>query len=129
MSSVAKQLAVAAAVLGAVAASGCGSSSTSTDTGSAGSSAAAAAQSGNVTVQIKNFAFAPPSLTVKVGSVVTWNNGDGATHTATAVDGTFDSGNIDAGGSSKPVTFSKAGTVQFRCNIHQYMTGTITVTS
>ena len=130
MSDMVRRLAAAAAVITAVvAATGCGSSG---DTGSGASpsgSTGGAAQSGDVTVDIKNFAFGPQSLTVTVGSKVTWKNDDTTTHTATAGDGTFDTGNINASSSSKTVTFSKAGTFQYRCNIHQYMTATVTVTS
>ena len=43
-----------------------------------------AANAGSVT--IKNFAFSPKSITVKVGDSVTWTNQDAATHNAVAND-------------------------------------------
>jgi plastocyanin len=77
-------------------------------------------------VSIQGFAFDPADLTVHVGDTVTWTNQDGATHTATADGGAFDTGNI-GGGSSKQVTFSTAGTFPYHCSIHASMHGTITV--
>ena len=47
-------------------------------------------------------------------------------HTVTAVDGAFDSGNL-ARNQSFGHTFGTAGTFMYRCNIHQYMQGTIVV--
>src|SRR5262245_60348026 len=77
-------------------------------------------------VKIVGFAFAPDSVTVKVGDTVQWTNGDGATHTATADDGTWDTGNI-SGGSSASVTFDTAGTFAYHCAIHSSMHGTVVV--
>jgi len=77
-------------------------------------------------VSIAGFAFAPDSVTVKVGDSVQWTNNDGATHTATADDGTWDTGNI-SGGSSAVVTFDTPGTFAYHCAIHSSMHGTIVV--
>jgi len=84
-------------------------------------------QAASGTVRIAGFAFAPGSSSVKVGDSVKWTNQDGATHTVTADDGAFDSGNL-AGGKSFSFTFDEAGTYAYHCNIHQSMTGTVTVT-
>ena len=35
--------------------------------------------------------------------------------------------NVDAGKSSKPIEFKKAGTIPYECEHHEKMTGTITV--
>lgn len=77
-------------------------------------------------VAISGFAFTPPSVTVTVGDSVTWTNGDGVGHTATADDASFDTGTIAAGGSGS-VTFATAGTFAYHCSIHPAMTGTVTV--
>ena len=77
-------------------------------------------------VQIKNFAFAPASLTVSVGATVTWTNNDSVTHTVTANDKSFDSGNLDPG-KTFSFTFKKAGTYAYHCAIHTNMTATIVV--
>ena len=73
--------------------------------------------------------YSPSSFTVKVGTSVTWVNHDGTTHTATSKGSSlFDSGNIPTGGSFS-YTFTQAGTYQYYCTIHPWMTGTIVVTS
>ena len=77
-------------------------------------------------VTIENFAFDPADLTVSVGDTVTWSNKDSAAHTATADGGSFDTGTI-AAGSSKSVTFSKAGTFTYHCKIHASMTARVVV--
>lgn len=77
-------------------------------------------------ISIVNMAFSPASLTVTVGSNVTWTNNDNMTHTVTADDNSFDSGNI-AMGSKYSKTFPTAGTYTYHCTIHPNMKGTIIV--
>jgi plastocyanin len=77
-------------------------------------------------VSIANFAFDPATVTVDVGDSVTWANQDGTAHTATAGDGSFNTGNITAGGSAT-VTFDTAGTFAYVCSIHPQMAGTVVV--
>ncbi len=79
-----------------------------------------------VVVTIKDFAFSPSSLTVPVGTTVTWKNADSAAHTVTSTDKTFDSGNLD-GGKSYSFTFSKAGTYKYVCSYHSNMTAQVVV--
>jgi plastocyanin len=82
------------------------------------------------TIVIKNFAFAPMTLTVAPGATVTVKNEDTATHTVSATGDVkaFDTGNI-AGGATKTFTApSKAGSYSYICDIHNYMQGTLTVT-
>src|SRR6516225_10010166 len=67
--------------------------------------------SGN-SVTIMNFAFSPASLTVKTGTKVTWTNNDSITHTVTADQGAFDSGDLSPGNSFS-FTFTKAGTYSY----------------
>ncbi len=78
------------------------------------------------TVTIPGFSFSPGSVTVHVGDRVTWRNTSGIGHTATADDGSFDTGTI-AGGSSGSVTLSNAGTFAYHCSIHPSMQGTVIV--
>jgi plastocyanin len=95
---------------------------TSDSTSSASSSGGKA---GNGTaIVIKNFQFSPDPITVKAGSTVTVTNGDGTTHTLTADDKAFDTGNLD-GGAKATIKIDKPGKYAYHCDIHQYMTGTI----
>ena len=107
-------------------------SGTTTTTTSAGSSTTVAdsVPADGKTVSIKDFAFAPASLTVKVGDTVTWTNDDDSAHTATSDDKVtpeFDAGDIEAS-KTGTVTFDKAGTFAYHCDFHASMTGTIVVT-
>jgi plastocyanin len=77
-------------------------------------------------ITIADFDFGGP-VTVAAGETITVRNTDGVTHTWTASDGAFDSGNI-AGGSEFSTTLDAPGEYAFFCEIHPSMTGTITVT-
>ena len=80
-----------------------------------------------------NFAFSPATLTVKVGTTVTWTNMTQAPHTVTSDDGkSFDSGiatPIPASGGTFSFTFKQAGTFGYHCQIHPFMKATIIVTA
>lgn len=79
-------------------------------------------------VTMQNFAFSPANITVKVGTTVTWTNEDSTVHTVTETDGQDGPKSGDVGqGSSYSFTFKKAGTYHYHCQIHPYMTGTVTV--
>lgn len=80
------------------------------------------------TLAVKNFAFQPATLEVPAGAVVTVRNEDGAAHTATADEGSFDTGNV-AGGATSTFTAPRRGEVPYKCDIHQYMRGVIRVRS
>ena len=82
--------------------------------------------SASESVEISGYAFNPSGLTVAVGDQVTWTNSDSASHTATANDGTFESGNL-AKGESYSYTFTTVGTIAYHCNLHSSMSATITV--
>src|SRR5712691_13496753 len=77
-------------------------------------------------VTIQNSAFAPPTITVRVGDTVTWTNRDAFSHTSTSDTGAWDTGVITAG-SSRSFTFTTAGTFAYHCSIHTFMHGTIVV--
>jgi plastocyanin len=77
-------------------------------------------------VTIKNFAFAPASVTVNTGDTVTWTNQDDAPHTATGSGGSFNTGTL-AKGKSASHTFSSAGSFSYICAIHPNMHGTVVV--
>src|SRR4051795_9874959 len=48
-------------------------------------------------VKIVEFTYGPDPVTVQVGGKVTWQNEDTAPHTATAEDGSFDTGTLARG--------------------------------
>jgi len=70
--------------------------------------------------------FSPATLTIAVGSTVIWKNRGSVAHTVTSDDGTFDSGDLPAGGTFR-FTFTKYGTFPYICNYHPYMKGIIIV--
>ena len=78
-------------------------------------------------VRVIDFAFNPSSLTVRVGTRVTFTNRGAATHTVTADGGLFNSGDLPSG-KSYSFTFMSAGSFAYHCQIHPSMTGTITTT-
>ena len=82
----------------------------------------------HVSVKIVNFAFAPPTLTVKLGTRVTWANKDSSTHTATSDQTGFDTGSLTKG-KRMTIQFNKPGTFAYHCSFHAFMTGTIKVVS
>ncbi len=77
-------------------------------------------------VFIQGMAFDPFTITVQVGTTVTWSNRDAVDHTVTSDTGLFDSGLIPKDGTYTH-TFSSAGTFNYHCTIHTYMTGTVVV--
>ena len=79
-------------------------------------------------VVIENFAFSPTTISVPVGSTVTWTNNDVEQHTVTARDRGFDSDAI-ASGQSFQFTFTRAGAYEYFCQIHPHMVGRVTVTA
>ncbi len=79
------------------------------------------------TITIQNFAFNPATLSVHPGQRIVVTNEDGVTHTLTADSGAFTTGDISGGQTVHFNAPSKAGTYHYRCNIHQFMTGTLIV--
>ena len=79
------------------------------------------------TIVIKNFAFSPSHLTVAPGATVTVRNEDVTTHTVTSTDKTFDTGDVSPGASKTFTAPTKPGSYGYICSIHQYMTGTLSV--
>ncbi|MFN3654208.1 MAG: plastocyanin/azurin family copper-binding protein [Candidatus Nitrosotenuis sp.] len=78
-----------------------------------------------------NECFVPSSLTVPVGTTVTWTNDDTAAHTVTSgsdatPDGNFDSGLFMAAKTFSH-TFDSAGEYPYYCLVHPWMTGKVTV--
>jgi plastocyanin len=87
-----------------------------------------ARKAASTSVTMGDFFFSPGTVTVDVGDTVTWHNSGQAPHTATADDGSFDTGTINSGGSGSH-TFNSAGTFSYICTIHPNMHGTVRVVS
>ncbi len=102
-----------------------GSGSTS---GSNGATTAPVASAG--AVGIKDLAFTPAKLDVKVGETVTWTNLDDFDHFVKSDTGETQTLNSGTMGQNKTysATFTTAGTYKYHCDIHNSMKGIITVT-
>jgi plastocyanin len=77
-------------------------------------------------VKIDNFSFTPQTLTVKVGTQITWTNADDIPHTVVSADQAFKSKALDT---DQKFTFTadKPGTYSYFCSIHPKMTGKVIV--
>jgi plastocyanin len=84
------------------------------------------ASAANAAVKIDNFVFGPQTITVPVGTTVTWTNSDDIPHTAVSTDGVFKSKVLDTD-EKFSYTFAKAGTYPYYCTIHPKMTGQVVV--
>ena len=84
------------------------------------------AQPAAAVVRIANFTFGPQTITVRVGSTVTWTNDDDVPHTVRAVDGAFASKPLDTG-DRFAFSFRTPGEHSYFCSIHPMMTGKVVV--
>jgi plastocyanin len=80
----------------------------------------------NPEIKIDNFSFGPQTVTVPVGTTVTWINRDDIPHTSVSTEGVFKSKVMDTD-EKFTYTFTKAGTYPYYCTIHPKMTGTVVV--
>jgi LPXTG-motif cell wall-anchored protein len=81
---------------------------------------------GDPGVAIADFRFSPSTTTIHVGDTITWSNSGPSSHTATATNGSFNTGILKKGHSASH-TFTQAGTFAYVCQIHPFMHGTIIV--
>jgi plastocyanin len=77
-------------------------------------------------VEIEDFTYNPDPVTIEEGGKVIWINRDSAPHTATAEDGSFDTGTLDEG-KLESESFKQPGTYEYICSIHPQMHGTVEV--
>ncbi len=80
------------------------------------------------TVVIKTYLFVPDMVSVPAGATVMVDNQDGSNHTVTAADGSFDTGNLPGHTHAMFTAPSKPGSYPYKCAIHPFMKGTLTVT-
>ena len=81
----------------------------------------------DTSVRMAGSRFEPSTLTVAVGETVRWFNDDALPHTVSAIDGSWDSGNLAAGQAFER-RFDAAGSYPYLCRYHPGMTGAIEVT-
>jgi plastocyanin len=91
---------------------------------SASSGSANVAQTNKVDIQ--GFTFSPVQIKVKKGDAITFTNKDSMQHSATANDGSFDTG-LMSNGESRAITFNTTGTVNYHCKLHTSMQATVIV--
>jgi plastocyanin len=105
---------------------GCGGGSSYSGGSTAAGSGAGGGGSAK-SVKIVDYTYEPASLTVPVGTTVSFTNRDSTAHTATSKEsGAFESGSIEPGKSAE-ITLDKAGTYAYFCAFHPFMKGTIEV--
>jgi plastocyanin len=87
---------------------------------------AADAAEGGAKVSIANFDFAPGEITIAPGESVTWTNDDGSPHGVKYGDGA-PGNDYMLPGAAFTRRFDTAGTFDYACPIHPYMTGRVVV--
>ena len=79
------------------------------------------------TIEIKDFAFNPQTITVKSGEKITWTNRDEEPHTVVSVDKQFKKSIALDTDQEFTITAGAPGTYTYFCSVHPKMTGTIVV--
>jgi len=77
-------------------------------------------------VGIGDFEFTPATLTVSVGTTVTWTNRDDEAHTINSVTGAFKSSPLDTNDKFS-FKFTAPGTYPYYCKLHPHMKGQVIV--
>ena len=123
---------------GALALAGCGGSKSSsnattsspaaTSTPAPASTSTGGASTSGVAVTMKNIAFSPTTIHVKVGQKITWTNQDSVDHNVTSQSGEHIASQNFGQGGTFSFTPTRAGTIKYVCTIHPGMDGTIVVT-
>ncbi len=91
------------------------------------SSTDAVAATDATTVDIKDLAYNPATIEIPAGTSITWTNSDAVPHTVTAQDrALLQSGTLDAGATYSQ-TFDTPGTIDYFCEFHANMKGSIVV--
>jgi plastocyanin len=90
-------------------------------------SAAGAAPARAADINVLFQEFAPSAPDVLPGEAVTWSNISERTHTVTADDGSFDSGDLTSGATFAVTAPAAPGMYMYHCRIHAGMTGELDV--
>jgi plastocyanin len=78
-------------------------------------------------VSIDNFTFTPATLTVKVGTTVTWTNKDDIPHAIASATNAFTKSKALDTDDTFSFTFTMPGTYKYFCYLHPRMVGSIVV--
>ena len=86
-------------------------------------SSPATARAETINVAMTNVAYAPVTISARVGDTIVWTNNDIVAHTATARDKSWDLMAMP----KKTVSFTvkKAGSIEYYCKFHPNMVGHI----
>ena len=82
---------------------------------------------GNNKIEIRDFMFNPPTITVKSGETITWVNRDEEPHTIVSVEKQFKKSSALDTDQEFTITAGAPGTYTYFCSVHPKMTGTIVV--
>lgn len=77
-------------------------------------------------IEIKNFSFTPRTITVSMGTTITWTNQDSVEHSVVSDNNTFQS-DLLAKDTSFSFTFTEPGEYTYHCGPHPSMVGTVIV--
>jgi plastocyanin len=86
------------------------------------------AAGGEVEVKMKNIAFDPKDVNVKVGQTIKWENEDTVDHNVVAKSGADFKSDLFGKGGTYSTKVTKAGEIDYVCTVHPGMDGKITVT-
>lgn len=82
----------------------------------------------NREIRIYGMRFVPPELHVEAGDSIVWTNDDTMPHSATADDGSYDTGLIAPGTTSSPIVMANpTPRSAYHCKMHTDMHGWIQV--
>src|SRR2546425_12094268 len=109
---------------------GCSGNGYSSGTGANPSSPTPSSPAGVVTINVVAIdgaqSFSPNPATLPAGQMVVWHNVDSITHRVVLNDGSLDTGNLNPGASSQPMTINvPAAGDPYHCSIHPVMVGTL----
>lgn len=80
-----------------------------------------------VTIDMRNFEYVQPVVTIKKGDTVKWTQRDSVGHTVTSDNSAWESSPTLKNGESFEHTFTEAGTFTYHCTPHPYMKGKVIV--
>ena len=114
--------------LSALVSLGCGAATEVKATAAAAAPSEADSRATEVKVKVDNFTYDPPTLTINVGTKVTWTNHDDVPHTVTSTTKPrlLESPALDTDDSFSHV-FKEPGTYKYFCAVHPKMTGMVIV--